>query len=69
MYCRKCGSKLKDNAKFCSKCGITTEKTKVIEIKEDEEKLESKANSIVTLLIVLITIIISIGTIIVLNIL
>jgi hypothetical protein len=24
MYCRNCGSKLKDNAKFCSKCGAST---------------------------------------------
>ena len=49
MFCRKCGSKLKENARFCSKCGVSIddsieEKQQVIEIiEEKEEKVDSKA--------------------------
>ena len=72
MYCRNCGEKLKNNAKFCSKCGtiIEEEKQKVIEIIEEKEvKPDSKANNLVVLLLVIITMIISIGTIVLLNVL
>lgn len=71
MYCRNCGSKLKDNAKFCSKCGISIEEEKkVIEIVEEKEvKLDSKASNLITLIIVFVTMILSIGFIVLLNIL
>lgn len=72
MYCNKCGNKLKDNAKFCNKCGvrIKEKEEKIVKIIEEQEiKLDSKANNLITLIIVFITLIISIGFIIALNIL
>ena len=29
MFCRHCGSEVKDNAKFCSKCGSNVERTNI----------------------------------------
>ena len=47
MYCEKCGQQLRDDAKFCNKCGapVTDEKskTKVSENRDQPEK-ESKKN-------------------------
>lgn len=72
MYCRNCGNELKENARFCSICGtsINEEKQQVIEIiEEKEEKIESKANNVTVLLLVLVTMIISIGIIVLSNVL
>lgn len=71
MYCSKCGTKLKENAKFCGVCGTNIEEKiqevketpKVIEIEEKETKIESKANNIIVLIIVLLTLLVSIGLI------
>ena len=71
MYCSKCGNKLKENAKFCGVCGTNIEEKiqevketpKVIEIEEKETKIESKANNIIVLIIVLLTLLVSIGLI------
>lgn len=42
MYCRKCGAKLKDSAKFCDNCGaeviIVKQKTYEEKYKENKEK-------------------------------
>lgn len=39
MYCKKCSSKLKDGAKFCSNCGSKVEE-ELIDNKEEEKKEE-----------------------------
>ena len=78
MYCRKCGTKLNEGANFCTKCGTNTIgkiveqkvkeevkiEPKVIEIEEKEEKIESKANNIIVLIIVVLTMLVAIGLII-----
>lgn len=73
MYCRKCGNKLRNNANFCSGCGITI--TDVLStgnnssdnnvVKSDEksywveQKIESKASDKIILGIIAFTIIFS----------
>ena len=42
MYCRNCGSKLKDNAKFCGECGWKIEDVTESEIISDEEQPQKK---------------------------
>lgn len=75
MYCRKCGNKLKENAKFCTKCGtsiITKEPVNYVqampEVVEEiiipEEKIESKTSNTIILEIVFGTIILALGLII-----
>ncbi|WP_050638211.1 zinc-ribbon domain-containing protein [Candidatus Stoquefichus sp. SB1] len=39
MYCRKCGAKLSDTAKFCDSCG---EEVKVIKQRSDSQKYEER---------------------------
>ena len=38
MYCRRCGTKLKENAKFCTNCGTNTE-GEIQEVKENIKKI------------------------------
>ncbi len=42
MYCRNCGNKLKENAKFCGECGWKIEAVTESEIISDEERLQKK---------------------------
>ena len=42
MYCRNCGSKLKENAKFCGECGWKIEDVTESEIISDEERPQKK---------------------------
>ncbi len=42
MYCRNCGNKLKENAKFCGECGWKIEDVTESEIISDEERLQKK---------------------------
>jgi len=78
MYCRKCGSELKENAKFCSICGVSVNindkvevkpqiERKVIEIEEKDEPIQSKTNSMIVIFIIILTLIIAISSIIILN--
>lgn len=39
MYCRKCGAKLNDTAKFCDSCG---EEVKIIKQRSDTQKYEER---------------------------
>lgn len=39
MYCRKCGAKLSDTAKFCDSCG---EEVKIIKQRSDAQKYEER---------------------------
>lgn len=69
MYCRKCGNKLIENAKFCGVCGTSVQvpeknKVKTIEVKEEiielpEEKLESLASDKTSIAMVVLTIVIA----------
>lgn len=53
---------------YCGECGSKVEKRKVVEIIEEKEiELESKTSNIITLSIVLVTIVISIGLILLFN--
>ena len=38
MYCKNCGTKLADNAKFCDKCGIAVSEDKVNLTKEENKQ-------------------------------
>jgi len=40
MYCRKCGSKIENQAKFCPSCG---EKVVLVKQRSDAQKFQSKA--------------------------
>ena len=42
MYCRNCGSKLKENAKFCGECGWKIEDVTESEIISDEGRPQKK---------------------------
>ena len=39
MYCRKCGTKINDTAKFCDSCG---ESVKIVKQRSDVEKFQDK---------------------------
>lgn len=39
MYCRKCGSKMDNNSKYCSKCG---EEVKYVKQRTDAQRFEDK---------------------------
>ena len=39
MYCSNCGSKLRDEDKFCSNCGFEVEEVETVEVEPVEEKL------------------------------
>lgn len=42
MYCRNCGSKLKENAKFCGECGWKIEEEEKSEVVSDIEQPQNK---------------------------
>ena len=42
MYCRNCGSKLKENAKFCGECGWKIEEEEKLEVVSDIEQPQNK---------------------------
>ena len=39
MYCRKCGAKINDSAKFCDSCGA---EVKLIKQRSDAQKYEDR---------------------------
>ncbi len=64
MYCRMCGTFLKDSSKFCSKCGAEVfrksfESSKNIDFKQGEYINEK--NNKLSVFLVFITIIITLG--------
>lgn len=43
MYCSNCGSKLRDEDKFCSNCGFEVEEVETVEVEPvEEEPIEKK---------------------------
>ena len=75
MFCRKCGTKLEENARFCGNCGtevIIINNIQPQPIKEEivyvkEEKIKSLVNDSLIYGVVLGTIVIAIGLIITLS--
>ncbi len=74
MYCRNCGKELRENASFCASCGLKLKEDKTNEIDQvevieeiiiPEQKIESLASNTIILGIVFLTMIISIGLIII----
>lgn len=49
MYCRNCGSKLKENAKFCGECGWKIEEEEKSEVVSDIEQPQNKKDGIYSL--------------------
>lgn len=62
MYCRNCGSKLKENAKFCGECGWKIEDVTESEIISDEERPQKKkgVKKIILLVILMVILLISV---------
>ena len=61
MYCRKCGTKLKDGLRFCTECGVELNaveevapkviKEKIIKVDNVEEKPLAKEGLIIGLIV------------------
>ncbi len=73
MYCRKCGNQLRKGALFCASCGTSISQVQSEEIQPEvieevivpEQKIESLASNKLILSIILITMVLSIGLIII----
>lgn len=71
MYCKNCGFKLKNNDKFCGKCGKAVEnktepqEVEIIEIEEKEKKVESLTSNKYIYTIIALTMLFSFGLVII----
>ena len=74
MFCGNCGHKLKANDEFCGICGKATksnnantfeQKVEIIEVEEKEKKIESLTSDNIVYVVVGLTMVLSIGFIVV----
>lgn len=65
MYCKKCGAKNKDDAKFCAKCGCNLNEKILVnnaKIPNKSEKKSTKSSIFKNIMLVVICIVIGTGT-------